>query len=592
MDTIGLSGDSIRVVHDCYSPNYKYEKAGQTPCSSGGRGVLILGTAPNKNLARCALALEGLDCSVELIGVPSLSDRQAFERARVPVKILGNISDSEVHQAYIRCDLVLFPSLHEGFGMPIVEAQAIGRPVVTSDCSSMPEIGGDGAAYVNPLDPQSIRDAVGGVLANRDYRENLVLCGLKNAKRFQPSRIASEFAEIYRELAGSAPRVVCPCKKKRSLQITALSSPEEGGLYVSTGQFRAALEMRGDHSIVNIVSEAQKEIGAEGVVVTVKKASSKILTSYGYISREDRMVIRDAIKKADVVIIHVAFMYHSQWAAGVCRRIGKPYLFVPHGSFDPYVFSYRRVRKWIWRLLVGRRLVRGAFATIYSTEAERVKARLTMGTHRSAVIPWAVEIPAERNRLACRDRVANLLNISPRKKILIYFARLHSMKRPLETISAFKAVIADDWLLVIAGPDGDISKSQIAEFAEGDARVRVVGGVFGEFKEVLLNAAEGLVLFSHRENFGFSVMEMLARGSPVLISEEIDIAREIQEAGVGWVVNGRREEDRIEGLRRFIGASSAERMNKGKLGRGWVQENFGFLKFQERLDALVSQCGR
>ncbi len=189
----------IRVIHNCVSPEFVPMPA---VFHAARPLILLLGTAPNKNLQRMAEALEGLACTVELVGDPSEEQRAVFARRQLAFTALGNISQAGIVAAYARCDLVLFASLHEGFGLPILEAQAMGRPVITSDCSSMPEVADDTACLVNPYDPASIRAGVERVIRDAPYRSELLRRGYENARRFSAQKIAAQYAALYREIAG------------------------------------------------------------------------------------------------------------------------------------------------------------------------------------------------------------------------------------------------------------------------------------------------------------------------------------------------------------------------------------------------------
>jgi len=105
--------------------------------------------------------------------------------------------------AYRECDLVVFASSYEGFGLPILEANATGRPVVTSNVCSMPEVAGGAACLVDPFDVASIRAGVNRVLSDPAYRESLIVAGFENAKRFGAARIARAYADVYTNLAGA-----------------------------------------------------------------------------------------------------------------------------------------------------------------------------------------------------------------------------------------------------------------------------------------------------------------------------------------------------------------------------------------------------
>ena len=112
------------------------------------------------------------------------------------------MTDAELVEAYRRCDMVVFASLYEGFGLPVLEAQATGRPVITSNISAMPEAAGDGALLVDPYSVEAIRAAVLRIKNEPQLREQLVRKGLENVGRFRAAAVAERYAEVYRRLAG------------------------------------------------------------------------------------------------------------------------------------------------------------------------------------------------------------------------------------------------------------------------------------------------------------------------------------------------------------------------------------------------------
>jgi glycosyltransferase involved in cell wall biosynthesis len=162
--------------------------------------LLLIGTSPNKNLVRVAAALAGLDCEVTIIGRLSTGQRAVLNQHRVNYANLVDLSRARLVREYERCDILVFASTYEGFGMPIVEANAVGRPVVTSGIWSMPEVAGDAACFVDPFDVASIRAGLCRVIEDSAYRRQLVEAGFENVKRFHIESSAAQYATLYRHI--------------------------------------------------------------------------------------------------------------------------------------------------------------------------------------------------------------------------------------------------------------------------------------------------------------------------------------------------------------------------------------------------------
>ena len=112
-----------------------------------------------------------------------------------------NVPYSDMQLLYASATVLLYPSLYEGFGLPILEAMAVGTPVITSNVSSMPEAGGDAAFYVDPKNVDDIKEKLQQVMENNDLREDLIKKGFIQAKKFTWKKVAMETAEVYRRLA-------------------------------------------------------------------------------------------------------------------------------------------------------------------------------------------------------------------------------------------------------------------------------------------------------------------------------------------------------------------------------------------------------
>ena len=163
--------------------------------------ILLVGTGWNKNIEGVARALRGIPCKVEIIGSLNEKQRDLLELNDISYKALGRISDPEVLEAYKRSDFLIFASLYEGFGLPIIEAQAIGRLVITSNYGAMAEAAGEGALLVDPHDPGSIRSAVLRIIGDAHLRDSLLVKGYDNVRKYQPEAVALQYVLIYEGIA-------------------------------------------------------------------------------------------------------------------------------------------------------------------------------------------------------------------------------------------------------------------------------------------------------------------------------------------------------------------------------------------------------
>lgn len=165
--------------------------------------LLHVGMAPNKNLIRLIEAIEGLDVHLSIIGKLNDEYISKLKSCNIEYSNVFGISETDMIQKYVECDIMTFVSTYEGFGMPILEGQATGRVVITSNVSSMPDVAGPGAHLVDPFDVSSIRSGILKLINDEKYRSTLIDAGFQNAKRYNPDKIAKMYEDIYINLCNS-----------------------------------------------------------------------------------------------------------------------------------------------------------------------------------------------------------------------------------------------------------------------------------------------------------------------------------------------------------------------------------------------------
>lgn len=163
--------------------------------------ILQIGTTANKNLCNLVKALEGISCQLNIIGELSDEISNLLEEKKITYKNKSNLGNEEIREEYANADIVTFCSTFEGFGLPIIEAQAMLTPVITSNISPLREVAGGGAAFADPYDFESIRRGILQIINDNDFRKKLVAGGIQNVKRYKPERIASAYEALYREIS-------------------------------------------------------------------------------------------------------------------------------------------------------------------------------------------------------------------------------------------------------------------------------------------------------------------------------------------------------------------------------------------------------
>jgi glycosyltransferase involved in cell wall biosynthesis len=159
--------------------------------------ILHIGTTPNKNLERVILALRYVYCSLHIVGRLTEYHEKLLQDCHIEFRNEIDLSDGEIVDRYKDCDILSFPSTYEGFGMPIIEAQATGRAVVTSIIEPMKTVAGMGAILVDPFSIDSIREGFLSLINNPKLICQSTNAGILNVKRFDKGYICEEYYKVY-----------------------------------------------------------------------------------------------------------------------------------------------------------------------------------------------------------------------------------------------------------------------------------------------------------------------------------------------------------------------------------------------------------
>lgn len=162
--------------------------------------LLHIGTAPRKNLKNIILAISGLNVHLDIVGKLNNEYLTLLKENKIDYKNYIDVPFQKIIDLYNESDIVSFPTFAEGFGMIIVEANILGKPVISSDIPIIHEIANDACLYVNPNNVQEIHDAILKLWHDKYSRESLVQRGYENAKRFSLEKMRENYYKLYQEV--------------------------------------------------------------------------------------------------------------------------------------------------------------------------------------------------------------------------------------------------------------------------------------------------------------------------------------------------------------------------------------------------------
>ena len=352
------------------------------------------------------------------------------------------------------------------------------------------------------------------------------------------------------------------------LHITHSMNPEYGGVSSSINSLAAALEELGHRStILSLDDPLEPFIGQNTAPITALGPSR---SSFGYCPRLGPWLDQHS-RDFDALIVHGLWQYHgfAVWRSHRRNPLGPDYFVFSHGMLDPWFnreHPKKHAKKWIYWWLAERRVLRDAKAVLFTCAREKQLARTSFPRPRyqEAIVALGTRPPPD-NPAGQSEAFLTTQPILRRESYWLYLGRIHPKKGVRLLIDAYAALVARGIhlpYLVVAGPCADPAylRDLKAAAAAGcpDGRILWPGMLNGEAKWGALREADAFVLPSHQENFGIAVVEAMACGTAVLISDQVNIAEDIVSDRAG-MSGPDTTEGTIELLERWLRINESER---------------------------------
>ncbi len=383
----------------------------------------------------------------------------------------------------------------------------------------------------------------------------------------------------------------------RILNLIPSVDPARGGSIEAVRVLQKPVEARGHRWEIASLDAPDAECVRNCFAKTYALGPARGFYAYSPSFHRDLAVI---LRDFDVAVIHGIWQYHAFGGWRALQQTPLPYAVYPHGMLDPYfrrAFPLKHLKKWLVWPWSEYRILKGAGAVCFTGESEKLLARESFWLYQAKerVVGLGTSAPTE-NADAARAAFLAQFPAQQNRRFLLYIARIAPKKGLDLLLEAFAALFAENKLppdldLVIAGPDSDGWRAQLeAKFIapELEKRIHWTGMIGGEVKWGAFHACEAFVLPSHQENFGIAVAEALAREIPVLISDQVNIWREIESENAGIVAP-----DTLVGTRKllesWLALSNAERKTMRQNAKRCFESHFSIDGAGEKLVACLEE---
>ena len=309
--------------------------------------------------------------------------------------------------------------------------------------------------------------------------------------------------------------------------------------------------------------------------------------------------LRQNASRFDAVIVHGLWQHGGFATRQALHGTQTPYFVYTHGMLDPWfnrAYPLKHVKKSLYWTWGERRVLRDARAVVFTCEEEKRLARQSFRPYQvnEAVVSYGTAGPTD-DPAALRAAFLEAYPVLIGKRLLLFLSRINVKKGCDLLIEAFSKIAASDpsLHLVMAGPDRDGLQPGLQRLAEergiGD-RLTWTGMLTGEKKWGAFFASDAFLLPSHQENFGIAVAEALACGLPVLISDKVNIWREIAADGAGIVAEDTQAGVQ-EQLAKWMALSDTQKQEMGRQARQCFAERFEIHQAAQSLMAVLRAHG-
>lgn len=382
----------------------------------------------------------------------------------------------------------------------------------------------------------------------------------------------------------------------RLLHIINSTNPAGGGPIESIRQAHRALKVAGHQFEIACLDRPDSPWLPElGMPVT---ALGPAISKYRYSPRFEPW-LRENAGRFDAAIVHGIWLYPSASARRVFRDAGRPYFVYTHGLLDPTlqrVFPLKHAAKAAcWRLF-EHRVIRDATAVFFTGDEERRLAEESFKPFKAngVIVPYCVGGP-EGDASSQREKFLARFPECCDARLILFLSRIHAKKGCDLVLESFAAASARDrsLRLVMAGPDSTGWQATLQERARVlgiEGRITWTGMLSGDLKWGAFHNAEAFILPSHQENFGIAVVEALACNVPVLITDRVNIWREIETDGAA-IVEHDDESGAKRMLERWLDLDQKKRETMRANARACFAKRFSSEKAAANLLNVLAACG-